>query len=296
MAALIEHLARWLAGGGFVERKEEHAALGAEALLLARRMPSRGESFRRKHDPFTASLGAALQREKALEALLGEGAQGVKLGIGERLVFGGALNLHEAAIVRHDDVEIDIGGRIVGVVKIERGLAGADAHGHGGYLMDDGAGGDFAVPQQLGDGVVQRDHAAGDGRTARAAVRLQHVTVDRDRARSQLFHIYRGAQGAADEARNFRAARIEPSLLGFAFLALQGGGGEHGVFGSDPPATCVAQEGRHLFFDAGGAEHPRSAPLDQDGSGGMSGKVADNLDGAKLVRLFHFGRPFGSDG
>ena len=31
MAALIEHLARWLAGGGFVERKEEHAALGGVA-------------------------------------------------------------------------------------------------------------------------------------------------------------------------------------------------------------------------------------------------------------------------
>ena len=57
MAALIEHLVCWLAGGGLVERKEEHAALGAEVLLLARRMPSRGESFWRKHDPFAARLG-----------------------------------------------------------------------------------------------------------------------------------------------------------------------------------------------------------------------------------------------
>ena len=57
MAALIEHLARWFAGGGFVERKEEHAALGAEPFLPARRMPSRGKSFRRKHDPFAARLG-----------------------------------------------------------------------------------------------------------------------------------------------------------------------------------------------------------------------------------------------
>ena len=56
MAALIEHLARWLAGDGFVERKEEHAALGAEALLLARRMPSCGESFWREHNPFAARM------------------------------------------------------------------------------------------------------------------------------------------------------------------------------------------------------------------------------------------------
>ena len=66
MAALIEHLARWLSGGGFVERKEEHAALGAEPLLLARRMPSRGESFWRKHDPFAARHGDGTLRQNLL--------------------------------------------------------------------------------------------------------------------------------------------------------------------------------------------------------------------------------------
>ena len=66
MAALIEHLARWFAGGGFVERKEEHAALGAEPLLLARRMPSRGESFWRKHDPFAARMERFIIWQKLL--------------------------------------------------------------------------------------------------------------------------------------------------------------------------------------------------------------------------------------
>ncbi len=40
-----------------VEREEEHAALGAEALLLARRMPPLAKAFWGKHDPLPASLG-----------------------------------------------------------------------------------------------------------------------------------------------------------------------------------------------------------------------------------------------
>ena len=75
------------------------------------------------------------------------------------------------------------------VVEVERGLAGADAHRHGGDLMDNGACGDFAVRQQLGDRVVQRDHAAGDGRAARAAVRLEDVAVYRYLALAELRHL-----------------------------------------------------------------------------------------------------------
>ena len=57
MAPFIESLSRGLVSGSLVEGKKEHASLGAEALLLARRMPSCGESFWRKHDPFAARLG-----------------------------------------------------------------------------------------------------------------------------------------------------------------------------------------------------------------------------------------------
>ena len=56
MAPFIESLSRGLVSGSLVEGKKEHASLGAEALLLARRMPSGSESLRREDNPFSAGL------------------------------------------------------------------------------------------------------------------------------------------------------------------------------------------------------------------------------------------------
>ena len=57
MAAVVEFPARRLARGRLVEREEEHAPGGAEALLLARRVPTRAEAFGRQHDQPAARAG-----------------------------------------------------------------------------------------------------------------------------------------------------------------------------------------------------------------------------------------------
>jgi len=57
MAAFVEFLARGLACGRLVKREEEHAPLGAELLLFARRVPTRAEALGRKDDELAASLG-----------------------------------------------------------------------------------------------------------------------------------------------------------------------------------------------------------------------------------------------
>ena len=57
MTALVQLFSRRLARARLVEREKEHAALGAEALLVAGRVPAKGSAFRREHDEFSARLG-----------------------------------------------------------------------------------------------------------------------------------------------------------------------------------------------------------------------------------------------
>ena len=63
-----------------------------------------------------------------------------------------------------------------------------------------------ALAHQRIDRVDQRDVAAGDGRGARAAVGLQHVAVDGDRALAERLQIDHGAQRTADQALDLQRA------------------------------------------------------------------------------------------
>ena len=56
----------------------------------------------------------------------------VERGAVERLALGGALHLDEAAAARHDDVDVDLGGRVLLVVEVEHRLALDDAARDGG--------------------------------------------------------------------------------------------------------------------------------------------------------------------
>ena len=57
VAARVELFLRRQSRVGGVKRKEEHAALGAELLLVARRMPACAEAFGREDDECSAGLG-----------------------------------------------------------------------------------------------------------------------------------------------------------------------------------------------------------------------------------------------
>ena len=57
MTALVQLFSRRLARARLVEREKEHAALGAEALFVAGRVPARGKAFGREHDELSAGLG-----------------------------------------------------------------------------------------------------------------------------------------------------------------------------------------------------------------------------------------------
>ena len=91
-------------------------------------------------------------------------------------------------------------------------------------------------------GIRQRHLGAGDRGRARAAVGLQHIAVERDRALAQRRQVQRRAQRAADQALDLLRA---PGLLApgrFARAARVGGARQHAVFGGDPALALAAQE------------------------------------------------------
>ena len=120
-----------------------------------------------------------------------------------------------------------------------------------------------ALRDQRVAGIGERDVGAGDGRGARAAIGLQHVAVDRDRALAERAQIDDGAQRAADEPLDLLRAPALLALGGFARGARVRGARQHAVLGGDPALALAAQERRHAFLDAGGAQHARIAELDQ---------------------------------
>jgi hypothetical protein len=138
-------------------------------------------------------------------------------------------------------------------------------------------------PTRRVEGVVGRDHRAGDRRGAGAAVGLDHVAVQVQGALAEGFQVEGGAQRAADQALDFLGAAGLLAARGFAVHARVRRARQHAVFGRHPALPFALQEARHLVFDAGGADHLGVAAFDQHRTLGVLGVLAGDADGAQLV-------------
>ena len=72
--------------------------------------------------------------------------------------------------------------------------------------------GELALGDQPPAGELERDVAAGDRRAARAAVGLQHVAVDVDRALAERLEVDDAAQRAADQPLDLDRAAVGAAL------------------------------------------------------------------------------------
>src|SRR5262245_60304307 len=141
---------------------------------------------------------AALEPDETADAALGDRQERVEPRTAEGHLLGGALHLDELARAGHDDVHVHLGARILGIVQIEHGLAVDDADADGGDAVADRR--RRLQARHARDGIGHRDEAAGDRRSSRAAVRLDHVAVHPDRALAELAAVDDGSQRAADQA------------------------------------------------------------------------------------------------
>ena len=129
-------------------------------------------------------------------------------GARERRALRRALHLDEAAAAGHHDVHVGIAGRVLGVVEVEHGTPPTMPTDTAATKSRSGSPVTGRAPCTSGR-VGERDARAGDRRAARAAVGLQHVAVDADRALAEPREVGHRAQAAADQPLDLlRASRL----------------------------------------------------------------------------------------
>ena len=164
---------------------EQALELAALVLVVGREQQLTGPPPRRAHSAVAAPPSVArsprLDRAQPLDPAGGERQQLVEMGPRQRRALGRRLHLHQPALAGHDDVGVDLGGRVLGVVEVEQRPPADDAAGD----RRDRAGQRRALEPPLGlqarAGQREGHVGAGDRSAAGAAVGLQHVAVEVDR-------------------------------------------------------------------------------------------------------------------
>jgi hypothetical protein len=235
--------------------------------------------------------GVLLGGEELSDAVAAEIDEGIELGGIKRGFFAAGLEFDELVMVGHDEVHVDLGDDVLGVAEVqERGVVD-EPDADGSHGVEQGVLGDLTRLEQAMDREGKGDIGAGDGGGAGAPIGLEDITIDPDRAGSELGEVQSGAERTADETLDFLGSAIDATAGAVARFTLESGVGEHCVFGGNPAA------GKVLFFhpagnrilDGDAAEHPGITPFDERGTEGVRCDVVLEPERADLIGLTTIG-------
>ncbi len=254
----------------------------ASAVYLA--TPSVGRGMPRPRPDMPGSYGAGrgglrLRRAERLDPAGGEVEQIVEQVARERLLLGRRLHLDEPAVPGHDDVHVRLGRGVLLVVEVEHGLAADDP---------DRDRRDRRRQRLREAEAVERacrgDPGAGDRGAARAAVRLENVAVEPQRALPERLEVAHRAQGPADEALDLDRPPVRPPARDRALRPLAGRGREHRVLRCHPAAPALVQPARHALLDRRRAQHDGLALRVEDRAVRLLEVVDAQVERPELVR------------
>ena len=140
----------------------------------------------------------ALRLHQGAAAAFTQIQQGVELIAGKGAALARTLQLDKLALLVHYKIHVRVRAAVFRIAQIQAGRALHHACADGGDLVDNGRFAQLALADQPVNRANQRHKAARDGSRARAAVSLQHIAVNGDRALAQSFTIDCLAQRAAD--------------------------------------------------------------------------------------------------
>src|SRR5690606_13565436 len=146
---------------------------------------------------------------------------------------------------------------------------------------DERLAGQRTLGAQVLHGVGEGDVGAGDRRSTRAAVGLQHVTVERGRVFAARLILHGRAQRPPDDARALMRTSADAALDRLTRRAVVRGLREHRVLGGDPAEARTLAPTGYALARARCAQHLGLAELDQAGALRVVEPVAGDGHGAE---------------
>src|SRR5689334_4677287 len=147
-----------------------------------------------------------LNTNERLNSTFSKSHQFVHLPAAEGLAFRSTLKLDKSSITSANDIHIHFGLGIFVVLQIEERRASNDSHANCCHLIYCQRARDLSDFEQLVIRNCEGDEGASDRRSARAAISLEDVAIDRDRTFTECFHVCDCAQTSADKSLYFVCA------------------------------------------------------------------------------------------
>src|SRR5229473_6462006 len=182
----------------------------------------------------------SLRPNQLLDSLSSQLQQLIHLFAREWLSLGRALDFDEAAIPGANDVHVHFGARVFVIFQIKQSRSVNDPDADGGNFGEDWRLFDFAFLQQPATSDRESYIRARDGRGARAAVGLQDVAVERNRAVAEHAAIRNRAQAPADQSLDFVRSPGRPAAANLSLSARMRGTRQHAVLCRDPAFRALA--------------------------------------------------------
>lgn len=228
-----------------------------------------------------------LERGDFGDTLLGKVEHGGHLFGGKHRLFAAALDFDKFMVLGHDNIEIDTGVFVFRVIEIEDRCILVDAGADAADQLFHRESFEFSLGHQGVEGDGNGDASPGDGGGAGSAVSLENVAIQPNGAFTECFEIDDGAEGAADQALDFGGPTVDFSTGDIARFSIEGGVGEHVVFGGEPaPADFLhLHPAGYVFLDGGGADHSGIAKGDEYGACGVWRDTVLEGDGAELIKV-----------
>ena len=164
----------------------------------------------------------ALKLDELGDTLVTQVEQSVETLAVEGRLLAGTLEFDHLTRIGGDEVHVDLGVAVLGIIQVEQGVAVDDAHGNGGNLARERDALEFARLDPHGKGVVQRHPGAGNARRTRAAIGLDHIAVDGNGVLAERLHIDDGTQAAADKPLDLHGAALAVGMLALAAFTGRG--------------------------------------------------------------------------
>src|SRR5262245_13485334 len=234
------------------------------------------------------SAGSSIERVLLRRADLGDPAgaeiqQLVQRVSVERRALGGRLHLDEPLGAGHDEVQVDLGARVLQVVEVEQQLPVDDPERDRRDRVRQ-----RAREARLPERPRGRDPRTRDPGTARSAVGLEDVAVEPQRPLAERLEVEDRADSPADQPLDLDRAALLLARARLTLRALARRSRQERVLGREPAAAGVAQPARHAFLERRRAQDLRLPLRVEHRAHRLLEVVDEDLDRPQLVRATAF--------